>query len=170
MLQAFLEILNMYRKGQKNIGHVYSEVAVLFQNHEDLLQEFTYFLPDNSQSSAQMRQYMRNPQGMPPAGMRGPPGMFPQQQRMGMPMQRQGMGMGMGGMGGSPHDHSRNVHKRKAARRAEEGFVRMDGKQTRVKPNVFAACLLRTASSCQAQTVLSLCVCDQRCAVGLCLC
>eukprot|EP00879_Flechtneria_rotunda_P010154 GHRR01010615.1.p1 GENE.GHRR01010615.1~~GHRR01010615.1.p1 ORF type:complete len:776 (+),score=281.26 GHRR01010615.1:210-2537(+) len=46
--KAFLEILNMYRKGQKSITNVYDEVAVLFRNHNDLLTEFTYFLPDNS--------------------------------------------------------------------------------------------------------------------------
>eukprot|EP00878_Enallax_costatus_P007439 GHUV01007791.1.p1 GENE.GHUV01007791.1~~GHUV01007791.1.p1 ORF type:complete len:1062 (+),score=409.26 GHUV01007791.1:105-3290(+) len=46
--KAFLEILNMYRKGQKTITQVYDEVAVLFRSHSDLLTEFTYFLPDNS--------------------------------------------------------------------------------------------------------------------------
>ena len=71
--KAFLEILNMYRKGQKTISNVYDEVcyvlglvlwliqqwygclhmiglqvAVLFRQHTDLLTEFTYFLPDNS--------------------------------------------------------------------------------------------------------------------------
>eukprot|EP00887_Chlorella_sp_A99_P007276 scaffold2.g7276.t1 len=46
--KAFLEILNMYRKGQKTIANVYEEVALLFRNHEDLLREFTYFLPDNT--------------------------------------------------------------------------------------------------------------------------
>jgi histone deacetylase complex regulatory component SIN3 len=33
-LQAFLEILNMYRKGQKTITDVYDEVAVLFRQHQ----------------------------------------------------------------------------------------------------------------------------------------
>lgn len=32
--KAFLEILNMYRKGQKTISNVYDEVAVLFRNHQ----------------------------------------------------------------------------------------------------------------------------------------
>ena len=45
--KAFLEILNMYRRGLKNISHVYEEVAQLFANHDDLLKEFTYFLPDS---------------------------------------------------------------------------------------------------------------------------
>ena len=48
MYKAFLEILNMYRKGQKTIANVYEEVALLFRNHRDLLEEFTYFLPDAS--------------------------------------------------------------------------------------------------------------------------
>ena len=45
---AFLEILNMYRKGQKYISTVYQEVASLFKDHSDLLEEFEYFLPDNT--------------------------------------------------------------------------------------------------------------------------
>eukprot|EP00245_Coleochaete_scutata_P002928 TRINITY_DN14179_c0_g1_i2.p1 TRINITY_DN14179_c0_g1~~TRINITY_DN14179_c0_g1_i2.p1 ORF type:complete len:1452 (-),score=385.29 TRINITY_DN14179_c0_g1_i2:688-5043(-) len=46
--KAFLEILNMYRKGNKTIIEVYHEVATLFKDHSDLLEEFTYFLPDTS--------------------------------------------------------------------------------------------------------------------------
>jgi paired amphipathic helix protein Sin3a len=41
---AFLEILKMYRKGNKSINEVDHEVAVLFQKHPDLLKEFTCFL------------------------------------------------------------------------------------------------------------------------------
>ena len=48
MYKAFLEILNMYRKGQKTIANVYDEVALLFRQHDDLLREFTYFLPDST--------------------------------------------------------------------------------------------------------------------------
>ncbi|KAG1666397.1 hypothetical protein FOA52_006506 [Chlamydomonas sp. UWO 241] len=44
--KEFLEILNMYHKVHKTIHLVYNEVAVLFRNHNDLLEEFTYFLPD----------------------------------------------------------------------------------------------------------------------------
>eukprot|EP00873_Tetraselmis_striata_P014444 jgi/Tetstr1/434708/TSEL_002535.t1 len=44
--RAFLEILNMYRKAQKTITQVYDEVALLFRGHTDLLEEFTYFLPE----------------------------------------------------------------------------------------------------------------------------
>ncbi|CAL0317223.1 unnamed protein product [Lupinus luteus] len=38
----------MYRKEHKDIGEVYSEVATLFKDHRDLLDEFTRFLPDTS--------------------------------------------------------------------------------------------------------------------------
>ncbi|XP_052196269.1 paired amphipathic helix protein Sin3-like 2 isoform X2 [Diospyros lotus] len=46
--KSFLEILNMYRKEHKGITEVYHEVAVLFADHPDLLEEFTRFLPDTS--------------------------------------------------------------------------------------------------------------------------
>lgn len=53
--KAFLEILNMYRKGMKTINNVYEEVAILFRHHADLLTEFTYFLPDSSGQAQQVR-------------------------------------------------------------------------------------------------------------------
>ncbi|KAJ0971557.1 hypothetical protein J5N97_019516 [Dioscorea zingiberensis] len=46
--KSFLSILNMYRKERKTIREVYSEVADLFGEHPDLLDEFTHFLPDTS--------------------------------------------------------------------------------------------------------------------------
>uniref|UniRef100_A0A803PD15 Histone deacetylase interacting domain-containing protein n=1 Tax=Cannabis sativa TaxID=3483 RepID=A0A803PD15_CANSA len=46
--KSFLDILNMYRKENKSITEVYEEVATLFQEHPDLLVEFTHFLPDTS--------------------------------------------------------------------------------------------------------------------------
>ncbi|GAV75319.1 PAH domain-containing protein/Sin3_corepress domain-containing protein [Cephalotus follicularis] len=46
--KSFLDILNMYRKENKSITEVYQEVAALFQDHSDLLVEFTHFLPDTS--------------------------------------------------------------------------------------------------------------------------
>uniref|UniRef100_A0A0D9UVW5 Histone deacetylase interacting domain-containing protein n=1 Tax=Leersia perrieri TaxID=77586 RepID=A0A0D9UVW5_9ORYZ len=46
--KSFLDILNMYRKDNKSIQDVYHEVAVLFAEHKDLLQEFQHFLPDTS--------------------------------------------------------------------------------------------------------------------------
>ncbi|XP_074287332.1 paired amphipathic helix protein Sin3-like 2 isoform X2 [Silene latifolia] len=50
--KSFLDILNMYRKEHKNISEVYDEVSQLFEDHADLLDEFTRFLPDNSSSAA----------------------------------------------------------------------------------------------------------------------
>lgn len=46
--KSFLDILNMYRKENKTISEVYQEVAALFREHSDLLEEFTHFLPDTS--------------------------------------------------------------------------------------------------------------------------
>ncbi|XP_060193680.1 paired amphipathic helix protein Sin3-like 2 isoform X1 [Lycium barbarum] len=46
--KSFLDILNMYRKEHKGINEVYHEVAVLFDDHPDLLDEFARFLPDTS--------------------------------------------------------------------------------------------------------------------------
>ncbi|GMP29098.1 hypothetical protein CsSME_00004361 [Camellia sinensis var. sinensis] len=50
--KSFLEILNMYRKEHKGITEVYHEVAVLFSDHSDLLDEFTRFLPDTSATAS----------------------------------------------------------------------------------------------------------------------
>ncbi|KAL3511225.1 hypothetical protein ACH5RR_030626 [Cinchona calisaya] len=52
--KCFLDILNMYRKENKKITEVYEEVAVLFCNHNDLLVEFTHFLPE-TQAIASVR-------------------------------------------------------------------------------------------------------------------
>ncbi|XP_024977517.1 paired amphipathic helix protein Sin3-like 2 isoform X2 [Cynara cardunculus var. scolymus] len=46
--KSFLDILNMYRKEHKGINEVYHEVAALFDDQPDLLDEFTRFLPDAS--------------------------------------------------------------------------------------------------------------------------
>ncbi|XP_043726308.1 paired amphipathic helix protein Sin3-like 4 isoform X4 [Telopea speciosissima] len=46
--KSFLDILNMYRKENKSITEVYQEVAALFRDQPDLLDEFTHFLPDTS--------------------------------------------------------------------------------------------------------------------------
>ena len=46
--KTFLEILNSYRKGQRSINLVYEEVSLLFNKQPDLLEEFTYFLPDST--------------------------------------------------------------------------------------------------------------------------
>ncbi|PIN14518.1 Histone deacetylase complex, SIN3 component [Handroanthus impetiginosus] len=50
--KSFLDILNMYRKEHKGITEVYQEVATLFDDHPDLLDEFTRFLPDTSASAS----------------------------------------------------------------------------------------------------------------------
>ncbi|KAL4362985.1 hypothetical protein GQ457_04G006650 [Hibiscus cannabinus] len=50
--KSFLDVLNMYRRENKSITEVYQEVAVLFQDHPDLLLEFTHFLPDNSATAS----------------------------------------------------------------------------------------------------------------------
>ncbi|GMJ13159.1 SIN3-like 4 [Hibiscus trionum] len=50
--KSFLDILNLYRKENKSINEVYQEVASLFQDHSDLLSEFTHFLPDNSATAS----------------------------------------------------------------------------------------------------------------------
>ncbi|KAK9807961.1 hypothetical protein WJX73_008054 [Symbiochloris irregularis] len=77
--KAFLEILNMYRKGTKTIGNVYEEVALLFRSHNDLLDEFTYFLPDNSTPS-QVPQPIRRPANRTGRGpARGGPSQYPDQ-------------------------------------------------------------------------------------------
>lgn len=46
--KSFLDILNKYRKEHKNSHEVYHEVAILLNDHPDLLDEFTKFLPDSS--------------------------------------------------------------------------------------------------------------------------
>ncbi|XP_010550095.1 PREDICTED: paired amphipathic helix protein Sin3-like 2 [Tarenaya hassleriana] len=59
--KSFLDILNMYRKENKDINEVYSEVSVLFEDHPDLLEEFTRFLPESlALHSAQNSQFGRN--------------------------------------------------------------------------------------------------------------
>ncbi|OIV94540.1 hypothetical protein TanjilG_25602 [Lupinus angustifolius] len=50
--KSFLDILNMYRKENKAITKVYQEVAALFQENHDLLDEFTHFLPDTSAAAS----------------------------------------------------------------------------------------------------------------------
>ncbi|KAJ0754471.1 putative transcription regulator Others family [Helianthus annuus] len=50
--KSFLDILNMYRKEQKGINEVYHEVAALFDDQPDLLDEFTKFMPDASAAAS----------------------------------------------------------------------------------------------------------------------
>eukprot|EP00210_Caulerpa_lentillifera_P005549 g5308.t1 len=49
--KSFLEILCSFRQGRMDIKMVYQEVAELFLDHEDLLEEFRYFLPDGSEEA-----------------------------------------------------------------------------------------------------------------------
>eukprot|EP01117_Protostelium_nocturnum_P014921 TRINITY_DN5733_c0_g1_i1.p1 TRINITY_DN5733_c0_g1~~TRINITY_DN5733_c0_g1_i1.p1 ORF type:complete len:1288 (-),score=467.49 TRINITY_DN5733_c0_g1_i1:104-3967(-) len=44
--KAFLKILHTYHQEQHTIKDVYEHVALLFAKHQDLLEEFTQFLPD----------------------------------------------------------------------------------------------------------------------------
>jgi len=53
--RQFLEILHTYQKEQKGIKEVLEQVAHLFQDHPDLLKEFTFFLPDSVQEQAKER-------------------------------------------------------------------------------------------------------------------
>jgi Paired amphipathic helix repeat len=53
----FLEILHNYQKEQRGIKEVLEQVAHLFQDHPDLLKEFTFFLPDSVQEQARERMH-----------------------------------------------------------------------------------------------------------------
>mmetsp|Transcript_24143 Transcript_24143/g.29248 ORF Transcript_24143/g.29248 Transcript_24143/m.29248 type:complete len:1244 (-) Transcript_24143:506-4237(-) len=105
---SFLEILNMYRKMQKNITQVYDEVEKLFAGrNQDLLDEFIYFLPDNTAPGL-----ARNAAGALVQGMKkGAAG-------RGMGGRMPGMTDEMYGMNDS--DVRRMINKRKSARRADE--------------------------------------------------
>ncbi|KAK4346346.1 hypothetical protein RND71_032685 [Anisodus tanguticus] len=46
--KSSLDILNMYRKVHKGINEMYHEVTVLFDDHPDLLDEFTRYFPDSA--------------------------------------------------------------------------------------------------------------------------
>ncbi|XP_022005412.1 paired amphipathic helix protein Sin3-like 2 isoform X1 [Helianthus annuus] len=59
--KSFLDILNMYRKEHKGINEVYSEVATLFDDHPDLLDEFTRFLPVASADASTHHASLRHP-------------------------------------------------------------------------------------------------------------
>lgn len=52
---SFLEILHNYQREQRGIKEVLEQVAHLFQDHSDLLKEFTFFLPDAVQEQAKER-------------------------------------------------------------------------------------------------------------------
>ncbi|TPX40757.1 hypothetical protein SeMB42_g05890 [Synchytrium endobioticum] len=60
--KQFLEILQTYQKEQKPIQEVYAQIAVLFKDHKDLLDEFKLFLPDTAPNN---RGVAVPPNGMP---------------------------------------------------------------------------------------------------------
>ncbi|KAH0732742.1 hypothetical protein KY289_003930 [Solanum tuberosum] len=45
--KLFVDIMMMYKKESKDINEVYHEVAVFFNDHPDLIDEFTEFLKDS---------------------------------------------------------------------------------------------------------------------------
>ncbi|XP_015160457.1 paired amphipathic helix protein Sin3-like 2 [Solanum tuberosum] len=45
--KSFVDIMMMYKKDRKDINEVYHEVAVLFNDHPDMLDEFIEFLKDS---------------------------------------------------------------------------------------------------------------------------
>uniref|UniRef100_A0ACD5VD60 Uncharacterized protein n=1 Tax=Avena sativa TaxID=4498 RepID=A0ACD5VD60_AVESA len=80
--KSFLDILNMYRKDNKSIQDVYHEVAVLFSDHKDLLEEFQHFLPDTSVSpqagtAPRAGLVKREASLMPPVGRSEKPRAYP---------------------------------------------------------------------------------------------
>lgn len=48
--KSFLEILHSYQRNREDIKAVLDRVSELFADHEDLLSDFAYFLPDTIQS------------------------------------------------------------------------------------------------------------------------
>eukprot|EP00899_Mesostigma_viride_P008288 jgi/Mesvir1/17460/Mv08734-RA.1 len=132
--KAFLEILNLYRKGQKTISQVYEEVAVLFQDHSDLLKEFCYFLPESTAPDNQEGGGAGGPRPPPPSShdaqammRRGEPMGKP---RMVLPKQPPKLDRPAGPMGllpgGSEGDLPGRVptHKRKGVRMRPEDMAR----------------------------------------------
>lgn len=53
--KTFLAALHSYHKEQKTIFEVYMEVATLFAEHADLLEEFVLFLPENEAAAISTR-------------------------------------------------------------------------------------------------------------------
>ncbi|CAL9240107.1 unnamed protein product [Arabidopsis halleri] len=45
VFKSFLDVLKTYKKENKSFAELYQEVAILFQGHQDLLEEFHQFLP-----------------------------------------------------------------------------------------------------------------------------
>ena len=65
--QRFLQILQRYKEEGITIGHVKAQVAQLFKGHEDLLGEFSNFLPEpGAQSDKLSRMYCASTSSTPP--------------------------------------------------------------------------------------------------------
>ena len=68
--KSFLEILHTYHKEQHTIKGVYNQVAKLFNNHPDLLDEFTQFLPETlphaEERKRKMQTRLKSPSQPPP--------------------------------------------------------------------------------------------------------
>lgn len=59
----FLAILHTFNKDSSGIKDVYDQIAVLFKDQTDLLDEFTQFLPDPVQTQQQSRKRLAKKQG-----------------------------------------------------------------------------------------------------------
>eukprot|EP00698_Gefionella_okellyi_P000535 TRINITY_DN1047_c0_g1_i1.p1 TRINITY_DN1047_c0_g1~~TRINITY_DN1047_c0_g1_i1.p1 ORF type:complete len:1080 (-),score=264.31 TRINITY_DN1047_c0_g1_i1:62-3301(-) len=105
--RQFLDILHTYQKEQRGIKEVYDEVAELFQEHTDLLDEFSNFLPE------------RAPQAPPPTRQPSRPQNKNRQQQRPKPIAAK--------PGKKGADFRRGNAKRTAARRADEMFKRQTG-------------------------------------------
>ena len=65
--QRFLQIPQRYKEEGITIGHVKAQVAQLFKGHEDLLGEFSNFLPEpGAQSDKLSRMYCTSTSSTPP--------------------------------------------------------------------------------------------------------
>ena len=51
--ESFLELLCSFKERKVNASSIYREVAVLFQDNEDLLEEFKHFLPEQGWEDGQ---------------------------------------------------------------------------------------------------------------------
>ena len=72
--KAFLDILHTYQKQQRSIKDVLEKVSHLFRDHPDLLQDFTYFLPDAVQPQVEQILRQNKVKGITPRSRRGPSG------------------------------------------------------------------------------------------------
>jgi paired amphipathic helix protein Sin3a len=62
--EEFLDILHAYQQ-KRTIDDVYARVQTLFAGHADLLEEFSYFLPDGNGNMPAMGFHQQQQQQMP---------------------------------------------------------------------------------------------------------